>query len=67
MDMALLIKAGIIGGLIVAGLGYRYILKKADNIFEQTAEDLIKDATGFEIDFSPDVEDEDHKCTKDKK
>lgn len=67
MDMALLIKAGIIGGLIVAGLGYRYILKKADNIFEQTAEKMIKDSTGLDIDLSPDVEDENHDCKKDKK
>ena len=64
MNIDLLLKIGLIGGLIAAGFAYRFIMKKANNVFEETAEELIKDNTGIDIDLSPDVKEKDEGSSK---
>lgn len=38
------------------GLSAQYIFKKKDSHVEQMCESVIKETTGFDIDFSPDEE-----------
>ena len=45
----------IIGVSLIVGIGSRFIFKKTDNIVEETAEKIIKEKTGFDIDLSPDT------------
>ena len=49
--IALIVAAGI------AGIASRFIFKKTDNIVEETAEKIIKDKTGYDVDLSPDTPD----------
>jgi len=53
----------IIGVLIslsvLIGVGSRFFFKRTDNIVEETAEKVIKDHTGVDIDLSPDTPDKD--------
>lgn len=43
----------IIGLSIIVGLGSRFIFKKDDHPIEELAEQVLKDQTGIDIDFSP--------------
>ena len=55
MDMAIVWKVLLVGGLALAGVASRFVLKmKRDNQIEEAAEWLIKQQTGRDIDLSPD-------------
>lgn len=43
----------IIGLSIIVGLGSRFIFKKDDHPIEELAEQVLKDQTGIDIDFTP--------------
>lgn len=47
------IKAAIIGGATLIGMGAYMITKKNDSIIEQVAESVLR-TQGVDIDFSPD-------------
>lgn len=55
MDMAIVWKVLIVGGLALAGVASRFVFKmKRDNQIEEAAEWVIKQQTGKDIDLSPD-------------
>ena len=48
------IKAALVAGSVIVGLGSVYLLKmKPDNPIEEVAEDIIKKETGVNIDLTP--------------
>lgn len=58
MDMGIIWKVLLIGGLAIAGVASRFVLKmKRDNQIEEAAEHVIQRRTGFDIDLSPDNSD----------
>jgi len=56
----------VVGAAVVVGVASRFIFKKTDNIVEETAERIIKEKTGFDVDLSPDTKEKDGKNKRDK-
>lgn len=64
--MIKLIGIAIVASAVVIGVASRFIFKKTDNIVEETAEKIIKDKTGVDVDLSPDTKDPDGKNKRNK-
>jgi len=61
MALDIIIKAVIIGGALIVGVGSSLLLRmKKDNPIEQIAEKIIQEETGVEIDFTPEFLEEEN-------
>ena len=70
MALTLMIKALLVGGAILIGIGTGYVYKKMkkdsvikvllkeDGIVEELAEDVLESQTGLKVDFSPESPEE---------
>ena len=52
----LLLKIALFLGICAAGYSAHYIFKKNDTPLEQAAEKIIEEYTGYEIDFTPQID-----------
>lgn len=54
METSLMIKIGVIVGVLILGLGSRFIFKmREDNAVEEVCEEVIQQQSGIDIDLSP--------------